>query len=86
MTHVVEAVDCTTPQTVVGVISQIIDLGLQTQEDAKFVNKDDERQWLRTLLMVVATMKKVMRPRSRVTNLGNNKVVKKRWSKANPSK
>lgn len=39
--HVVEAVDCTTPQTVVGVIAQIVDLGLQNQEDAKFVNKDD---------------------------------------------
>lgn len=39
--HVVDAVDCKTPQTVVGVISQIVDLGLQNQEDAKFVNKDD---------------------------------------------
>lgn len=40
--HVVEAVDCKTPQTVQGVISQIIDLGLQKQPDAKFPTTDDE--------------------------------------------
>lgn len=40
--HVVEAVDCESPQTVQGVISQIIDLGLQKQPDAKFPTTDDE--------------------------------------------
>lgn len=39
---IVEAVNCETPQTLQGVISQIIDLGLQDQPDAKFVTTDDE--------------------------------------------
>lgn len=38
---VVKEVGCESPETVVGVISQIIDLGLQTLPDAKFPNRDD---------------------------------------------
>lgn len=40
--YVVDTVGCKTPETVVGVVAQIVDLGLQEMEDARFPNRDDE--------------------------------------------
>ncbi len=78
-THVVEAVDCTTPQTVVGVISQIIDLGLQTQEDAKFVNKDDEATMAKNIAEGRCYYEEGDEVDQRNQPTGN-KVTYKRWS------
>ena len=77
--HVVDVVDCKTPQTVVGVISQIIDLGLQTQEDAKFVNKDDEATMAKNIADGRCYYEEGDEVDQRNQPTGN-KVIFKRWS------